>query len=248
MVKRRLRLAQKKNRQPDHLQLLADFSWPPRGPLSSRPKRVPQFRSAPRAMRRVHAPSAPRPHARICAPNGRALCFEHGVVKYGQSIFPAAIGQNGFVDTHVKREGDRSSVTGRFHVVLWLYRSGKFFCPNGVKAQSISPSYAFGDQPSTFVPAYNRFVHAKSRWSDDALHRSDDLYDVVGILDRDFYTKKGQGSALFLHVKVGDYTAGCFATDKVLLKRFMAGFRRPPRKVFHKKPIGSREWSARNTR
>jgi L,D-peptidoglycan transpeptidase YkuD (ErfK/YbiS/YcfS/YnhG family) len=69
---------------------------------------------------------------------------------------------------------------------------------------------------------YNRPVALPSRARAENLWRDDGLYDIVGILDFNFFPRiKGRGSAIFVHLAHEDFrpTAGCIAIQRSAMRR-----------------------------
>lgn len=182
--------------------------------------RGPQFRvDLPDPMGRAHDA-----HATVFGPGHQHLTFMHNQVFGFGTMAQAAIGQAGFVHPSDKREGDMASPAMGHRLVMIFYRSGRMFLPPSIQAMPILPHMAFGDDPSAFAPSYNKFVSARARWGGDRLWRKDGLYDFVAVMERDMFAQKGEGSALFLHVKLGAHTAGCLATSRAMLRRFASVF------------------------
>jgi len=64
---------------------------------------------------------------------------------------------------------------------------------------------------------YNRQIKLPSKFSHENLHRNDDLYDLVAVIN--YNTNpiiKNKGSAIFIHVAKNSYrkTRGCIALKK----------------------------------
>ncbi len=211
------------------------------------PTQIKKMRSFQRLMRQMSYPGHIEPQGRhdlpgpsglshagaahVQGPGHQHLTFcEHAVMAFGTK-HEAAIGKAGFVHPKDKREGDMASPAMAHRLVLILYRSGRMFLPPSVPAQPILPHMAFGDEPQAFTPSYNKFVSKYSRWGGDRLWRKDGLYDFVAVMERDLHARKGEGSALFLHVKLGPHTAGCLATTRPILRRFASGFAALRRKI-----------------
>ncbi len=64
---------------------------------------------------------------------------------------------------------------------------------------------------------YNKLIKIPSKFSHEKLYRKDHIYDLILPLNYNTnQTKKGKGSAIFLHVAKKNYSAtkGCIAIKK----------------------------------
>ena len=133
--------------------------------------------------------------------------------------FRCAIGLGG--TTKEKIEGDQCTPIGEFKFNKIYYRSDKlgkldFLIP------SAEISFEDGWCDDTDNKFYNQFVKFPFDGSAERLHREDDLYDIVCVMN--YNTEPvipGKGSAIFLHICKNNFThtEGCVAVKKeVLLK------------------------------
>ena len=64
---------------------------------------------------------------------------------------------------------------------------------------------------------YNKQVRVNKKISHEKLYRKDNVYDIIAVLNYNLNpTRKGKGSAIFLHVARKNYnkTQGCIALKK----------------------------------
>ncbi|MBT5659021.1 MAG: hypothetical protein HOJ02_02580, partial [Rhodospirillaceae bacterium] len=134
-------------------------------------------------------PATTAPH------DGRLIC--------GDLDFPCAVGRNGIYANKI--EGDGVTPTGGFPLRRLLYRPDRLSRPKtGLEATVILAEDGWCDDPDD--PAYNRPVPVAYPGHCETLWRHDHRYDLIIILGHnDDPVRKGQGSAVFLHV------AGCLS-------------------------------------
>ncbi len=71
---------------------------------------------------------------------------------------------------------------------------------------------------------YNKLISYPFKFRSEKLHRSDNIYDIILVLDFNMYPiRKNKGSAIFLHVAKKDFspTKGCIAIQKHHLKKLL---------------------------
>lgn len=113
-----------------------------------------------------------------------------------------------------KAEGDGRSPVGCYRVVACVFRSDRVGFPT-VPSPSFTVDYGriWSDDPED--PNYNSCQRSFDYgFSHEKLRRSDQQYDLVGVLDYNWPDPKpGLGSAIFLHFwrKPRHPTAGCIA-------------------------------------
>ncbi len=122
----------------------------------------------------------------------------------------AGIGRKGFADPGEKREGDLKSPSG-------LFRLGKLFCyDNSVSTKmpfiQTTSADKWIDDPES--PDYNRLVRgATSAKSWENMKLTSNEYYYCMVIEYNFYpVVKGMGSAIFLHLSLGENPnagAGC---------------------------------------
>jgi L,D-peptidoglycan transpeptidase YkuD (ErfK/YbiS/YcfS/YnhG family) len=114
--------------------------------------------------------------------------------------------------TH-KREGDGRSPIGLLPLRRVLYRADRGPAPETTApVEPIGRSDGWCDDPHD--ESYNRPVRLPYPARHEMLWRDDAIYDLVGVLGwNDDPVRRGEGSAIFLHVARPDYapTEGCVA-------------------------------------
>ncbi len=141
----------------------------------------------------------------------RAIIHPEGRLALGGHVFRAALGRGG-VSAH-KREGDGATPAGVLPLRRVFYRADRLRPPAcAVPLEPIAPNDGWCDDPAD--PSYNRLVRLPCQASHEELWRADGLYDVMGVLGwNDSPVRRGEGSAIFLHVARDDFgpTDGCVA-------------------------------------
>ncbi len=150
--------------------------------------------------------------------------YEHGLLTLGAERWRAAIGHGGVVPH--KQEGDGGTPAGLLPLRRILYRADRLPRPHAaVPILPLAPNDGWCDDPQD--RAYNRPIRLPYDARHEELWRTDDLYDVIGILGwNDSPPLRNQGSAIFLHLARPDYapTEGCVAlARKDLLAALAAG-------------------------
>ena len=112
-----------------------------------------------------------------------------------------------------KEEGDGATPAGLLPLRRVLYRADRGPAPATVVAvEPIAPADGWCDDPAD--TCYNLPVTLPHSARCEALWRPDALYDLVGVLGwNDAPVRRGEGSAIFLHVARpdGGPTEGCVA-------------------------------------
>ena len=151
----------------------------------------------------------------------------HGVLQAGPVTVPCALGQGGA--GWRKREGDRKTPIGDWHVQVVFWRSDRVrrwsLVPCGLAGRDLAPDDGWCDAPAD--RNYNRYVRLPYDARAEALWRDDRLYDVLIVLSHNHRPRiRGLGSAIFLHIAKVDEatgglqpTAGCVAVRKRDLAR-----------------------------
>lgn len=128
--------------------------------------------------------------------------------------FPCAVGKNGV--TKNKVEGDGCTPCGKFKINEIYYRADKLKKLNfNTKVSRILENDGWCDDPSSKF--YNKLIQFPFLHSAEKLHRDDDIYDVLCVIDYNIRpVKPGKGSAIFLHIAHDDLrsTEGCVALKK----------------------------------
>lgn len=125
----------------------------------------------------------------------------------GALVLPCAIGRAGI--THVKREGDGATPSGRWRLSQFYLRTA---APLRAPWRLTRRDDIWCDDAPSFL--YNRPLRAPLRLSHEEMWRKDGLYDVVGVMDYNIMPRRlGRGSAIFFHIATEDLgpTAGCVA-------------------------------------
>jgi len=141
----------------------------------------------------------------------RARVFADGRMVLGRSTYRVALGRAGIVAR--KQEGDGGTPAGLLPLRKLLYRADRLARPQAVvPVEPIAPNDGWCDDPAH--ADYNRMVRLPHDGRHEELWRRDGLYDLIGVLGwNDAPVRRGEGSAIFLHVARADYapTEGCIA-------------------------------------
>jgi len=137
-----------------------------------------------------------------------------GYLKYKNFKCRCALGKAG-VNKKIK-EGDNITPKGVFKITKIYYRADKNkTIKTNIKKIKITKNMGWCDDPLSRF--YNRQIKLPSKFSHENLHRNDDLYDLVAVIN--YNTNpiiKNKGSAIFIHVAKNSYrkTRGCIALKK----------------------------------
>ena len=133
-----------------------------------------------------------------------------------------AVGHNGL--TNDKKEGDLSTPTGVFSFNKIYYRADKLGkIKFAIDSSIIQENDGWCDDQNSKL--YNQYIQFPFKESAEHLYRSDDIYDIVCVLD--YNTSPiipGKGSAIFLHIARPNFvgTEGCIAIEKEELLQITA--------------------------
>ena len=145
-----------------------------------------------------------------------------GIICAGGFIIPCAIGRAGI--TRQKREGDGATPCGRMALVGVFYRPDRVRRPvTGLPVFPLRRDAGWCDDPTD--RRYNRAVSLPFRASHERLWRTDNLYDLIVVLDYNLdHPRPGAGSAIFLHIATADFapTEGCVAVAMPSMRRLLA--------------------------
>ena len=134
-------------------------------------------------------------------------------LKFDDFKFRCCIGKNGIKQN--KFEGDKSTPKGIFEIGPVYYRPDRIKKPNTlIRSKIITPNLAWcNDIKSKY---YNKEIKIKKTTSHEVLYRKDYKYDIILVIKYNYKkTKKGLGSAIFVHLtKNYQPTAGCIAIKK----------------------------------
>jgi L,D-peptidoglycan transpeptidase YkuD (ErfK/YbiS/YcfS/YnhG family) len=152
----------------------------------------------------------------------RAVVRADGLLVADGLVLRATLGRGGVrVD---KREGDGATPAGLLPLRRVLYRADRLRPPRcAVPIEPLSPNDGWCDDPDD--ADYNRPVTLPHPARHEALWRGDAAYDVIGVLGwNDAPVRRGEGSAIFLHVSRPDRapTEGCVALALPDLLRLLA--------------------------
>jgi len=137
-----------------------------------------------------------------------------GYIKYKNLKFRCTVGKAGIA--RKKQEGDTVTPKGTFKIVKIYYRKDRVkkisskFIP--IK---ITKNMGWCDDPNS--KNYNRLIKLPTHYKHEKLHRKDNIYDLVVVLNYNMNPIiKNKGSAIFIHVAKKNYkkTAGCIALKK----------------------------------
>jgi len=137
-----------------------------------------------------------------------------GYLKYKKLIFKCALGKSGIGKK--EKEGDNITPCGRFKLTKIFYRKDRIKkISSSLKFVEIKRNMGWCDDPKS--KNYNKLIKIPSKFSHEKLYRRDSIYDLILPLNFNTNkTKKGKGSAIFLHVAKKNYlaTKGCIAIKK----------------------------------
>ena len=134
-------------------------------------------------------------------------------LKIGDDAFPCTIGSSGF--SHNKKEGDRATPVGRYHLRQVFYRADRIAMPiSNLPIKVLDKLDGWCDDPNSHL--YNRHVRLPFSASHEELWREDHLYDLIVVIGyNDDPVVKGVGSAIFMHVAAPQLTPthGCVGLE-----------------------------------
>ena len=142
------------------------------------------------------------------------IVVKNGFLIVKDEKFKCSFGYNGLTDN--KSEGDGRTPVGTFAINKILFRPDKINDYRfNLQSEIIKEKDGWCDDINSNF--YNQKITFPFEYSAEYLYRSDDLYDIVCIIDYNLRPIiKGKGSAIFLHVASDDYspTQGCVAIKK----------------------------------
>ena len=137
-----------------------------------------------------------------------------GFLKYKHFKFKCALGKAGIKNK--SKEGDNITPRGIFQITKIYYRPDKI---KKIKAFvtpiKIKKNMGWCDDSKSNY--YNKQIKLPNKFGYERLHRNDNLYDIILVLDYNTNpTVRGKGSAIFIHVSKNSYkkTKGCIALKK----------------------------------
>ena len=145
-----------------------------------------------------------------------------GFILLNHQRIPCAFGRNGL--TRRKIEGDGCTPKGSFRPLQVFYRRGKVMRPKTkLPILALKKNDGWCDDPNDEL--YNKHVKTPFKASHENLWRDDNLYNYIVVLDFNHRpTRKGKGSAIFLHVASMNFepTEGCIAVSERHLRQILA--------------------------
>ena len=115
-----------------------------------------------------------------------------------------------------KKEGDLITPIGIFKIKYILYRNDRIFdIKSKINKFVIKKNMGWCDDPRS--KKYNKLITFPFSYSAEKLHRLDNIYDIILILDYNFNPIiKNKGSAIFIHIAKKNYksTKGCIALNR----------------------------------
>jgi L,D-peptidoglycan transpeptidase YkuD (ErfK/YbiS/YcfS/YnhG family) len=137
-----------------------------------------------------------------------------GYLKYRDLKFKCALGKSGIGNKKI--EGDNITPKGVFNIIKIYYRKDRLKkLSSKFTLIEITKSMGWCDDPKS--KKYNQLIKLPSQFSHEKLHRKDNIYDLILVLNYNIKpTIKNKGSAIFMHVAKKNYerTAGCIALNK----------------------------------
>ena len=154
------------------------------------------------------------PYVSLISVSQSAVCHHAGWLTFGAHTVRCTLGPGGIVQR--KREGDKATPAGEWLLRCLYYRADRLPRPRtGLPVHEIRPSDGWCDASGDRF--YNRPVTLPYAASAEALHRDDQLYDLMVVLGHnDAPVVPGGGSCIFFHLMSTDAgpTAGCVAVTR----------------------------------
>ena len=145
-----------------------------------------------------------------------------GYLTYKNLKFRCALGKAGVKKK--EKEGDNITPKGIFKINKIYYRPDKIKNFTSVlKKIKIKRNMGWCDDPKSNF--YNQQIKLPSKFSYEKLYRSDNLYDIILVLDYNINPIiKNKGSAIFIHIAKNSYkkTKGCIALKKKHLVKLIS--------------------------
>jgi L,D-peptidoglycan transpeptidase YkuD (ErfK/YbiS/YcfS/YnhG family) len=144
-----------------------------------------------------------------------------GLLTWGQTVFPCALGRGGI--RAIKREGDGATPLVPMRLLYGWYRHGKLASlRSGLALRRATSTDGWCDAPAD--RNYNRPVPLPYPASAETMVRKDRLYDCCIVMDYNIRSRRrGMGSAIFFHVAKPGFlpTEGCIAVDPKVMARLL---------------------------
>ena len=137
-----------------------------------------------------------------------------GYLKYKNLKFRCALGKFGVKKK--TREGDNVTPKGIYKILKVFYRKDRIKeIKTPFKKIKITKKIGWCDDVKSKY--YNKQISIPTSLSHERLHRNDNIYDIICVINYNINpTLANRGSAIFLHIKKGNYknTKGCIALKK----------------------------------
>jgi L,D-peptidoglycan transpeptidase YkuD (ErfK/YbiS/YcfS/YnhG family) len=147
---------------------------------------------------------------------------KNGYLKYKNFKFRCAIGKAGIKKK--LREGDNITPKGTYKLINIFYRPDRIGeLKTVIKKNKITKKIGWCDDINNKY--YNRKIKLPSKLKHEKLHRKDNIYDIIGVLNYNINPIiRNKGSAIFLHIAKKNYqtTQGCIAIKKFHLKKILS--------------------------
>ncbi|WP_332065182.1 L,D-transpeptidase family protein [Bartonella sp. CB189] len=143
-----------------------------------------------------------------------------GILRVGQNHFFCALGWGGI--SALKREGDGTTPLGCMRCLKGFFSNSRFFLRSNLSFRRIRKQDGWCNASGN--ANYNRLVHLPYCSKAERMHREDDLYKIVIVLDWNYTERKmKRGSAIFMHLARKDYmpTEGCIALSRRDMERLL---------------------------
>lgn len=144
-----------------------------------------------------------------------------GYLKYKNLKFRCALGKSGIKKK--TREGDNVTPRGIYKILKVFYRNDRIKkIKTSLKKIKITKKIGWCDDVKSKY--YNKQISIPTSLSHEKLHRSDNIYDIICVINYNINpTVANRGSAIFLHIKKGNYknTRGCIALKKSHLLKLL---------------------------
>lgn len=148
------------------------------------------------------------------------------LLNYGNYSAKCALGKRGIGNK--KKEGDFITPTGIFKIKCLLYRKDRIkSIKTKIIKKIIKRNMGWCDDPKS--PHYNKLIQRPSNYSHEILHKRNNIYDLILVLDYNMNpVKKNKGSAIFVHVAKRSFrkTEGCIAVKKKDLLKIISEIKR----------------------
>ena len=161
------------------------------------------------------------------------IFVKNNYLRYGDYKVKCAVGKRGI--GLKKKEGDLITPRGTFKIKALFYRKDRVKkLKTIILKKIITKKIGWCDDPSSAM--YNKLISYPFKFSSEKLHRSDNIYDIVLVLNFNMSpAKKNKGSAIFLHIASKNYspTRGCLAINKSDLLKILPQINKKTKLIIH---------------